>query len=127
MNRDKNLKWLLSKLLYYDRKLRAKRIESDCLYDITWLKKKLNEPGIFFLNPSLKKKNLSDPLHLDNWENLTFKYTISRKICESLITYYFNSVLKPELRENFWHHYHHHHQQQKTSTLRKKNAKRNQK
>lgn len=93
------------------------------------VKKKLNEPGIFLPKSIFwkKKKNLSDPPHLDNWENLTFKYTVSRKICESLTPYYFNSVLKPELRENFWHHYHHHHQQQKTSTLRKKNAKRNQK
>ena len=73
-------------------KAQAKRIESNCLYDIKWLKK-LNRPGIFFLNPVFEK-NLSNPPQVDNWENLTFKYTISRKICESLIVYYFNSILK---------------------------------
>lgn len=46
--------------------------------------------------------------------------------------YYFNSVVKLTLSENFWHHYHHHHphhhhhhHQQKTITLRKKDTKKN--
>lgn len=72
-----------------------------------------------------KKKN---PYSLDNWRNLTFNYTMSKKICETLIMYYFHSVLKLKLRENVWHHCRrHHHHQQRTTTLRKKSTKRNRK
>lgn len=50
--------------------LRAKRIESDCLCAITWLKK-LNDWD--FLPKSIFWKKLSNSSHLDNWANLNIQ------------------------------------------------------